>query len=113
VTRCVRAVGADDDWKDLALRKLAEGTAQKKRVLDTIKRGKTTRGVSNNGIKLDGLPDTDTSNFQHYYIEFRFSNIHDSLNFKRELMEDEEWEACNISYAEDPCAIARGVHIEE
>jgi protein-S-isoprenylcysteine O-methyltransferase len=46
VSRCVRAVGADDDWSDMALRKLAEGTSKKKREVDTIKRGKTARGVS-------------------------------------------------------------------
>jgi protein-S-isoprenylcysteine O-methyltransferase len=46
VTRCVRALGADEDWSEMVLRKLAEGTDKKKRQLDFIKRGKTVRGVS-------------------------------------------------------------------
>lgn len=47
VTRCVRALGADEDWSAMALRKLAEGSdPKKKRQLDFVKRGKTARGVS-------------------------------------------------------------------
>lgn len=45
-SRCVRAVGADDDWSDLALMSIARGNGQMKREVDRIKRGKTARGVS-------------------------------------------------------------------
>lgn len=45
-TRCVRAVGADDEWTDMLLLKLARGQDKIKRELDTIKHGKTSRGVS-------------------------------------------------------------------
>lgn len=45
ITRCVRAVGADDDWSDLKLMELARGTEQMKREVDRIKRGKNARGV--------------------------------------------------------------------
>lgn len=47
---------------------------------------------------------------QHPYIEFRFGNIYHALNFRRYLMDDEEWEHCSIGYAPDPCELARGVH---
>jgi hypothetical protein len=50
---------------------------------------------------------------QRYYIEFRFSNIYNALNFKRSLMDDEDWEHCTISYAPDPCETARGVHFKD
>ncbi|KAF2864744.1 hypothetical protein BDV95DRAFT_632715 [Massariosphaeria phaeospora] len=92
-TRCVRAYDADEDWSDMALLKLARGKSQIKREVDRIKRGKTGRG--------------------RYYIEFRFSTIYHGLNFKRALMDDEDWEHCSISYAPDPCDIARGVHFKD
>lgn len=46
VTRCVRALQADDDWSDMMLMKLAVGTGKEGRVVDRIKQGKTARGVS-------------------------------------------------------------------
>lgn len=47
ITRCVRAVDADEDWSDAALKKLARGTSKAKfRVTDQIKQGKTGKGVS-------------------------------------------------------------------
>jgi hypothetical protein len=46
-TRCVRAYDADEDWGDVLLMKLATRAkgGQPKREVDTIKRGKTARGV--------------------------------------------------------------------
>ncbi|KAH9867906.1 hypothetical protein IAQ61_007210 [Plenodomus lingam] len=92
-SRCVRAVGADEDWPNTLLVKLARGTEKVKRELDTIKQGKTSRGFN--------------------YVEFRFANIYHALSFKRELLNDEEWEHCNISFATDPCEIAQGVHYKD
>ncbi|CAO2651581.1 Nn.00g041510.m01.CDS01 [Neocucurbitaria sp. VM-36] len=90
-SRCVRAVGADEDWSDVILMKLARGKSQMKREVDRTKRGKTARG--------------------HNFIEFRFANIYHALGFKRELMDDMEWEHCTIGYAPDPCETAHGVHL--
>jgi hypothetical protein len=45
-SRCVRATGADDDWSDSALFKLARGKQSIPRDVDSIKQGKTARGVS-------------------------------------------------------------------
>ncbi|KZM23544.1 uncharacterized protein EKO05_0011247 [Ascochyta rabiei] len=92
-SRCVRATGADNDWSDVALFNLARGKQQVKRDVDRIKQGKTARG--------------------HHFIEFRFGNIYHALNFKRYLMDDEEWEHCSIGYAPDPCELARGVHYKD
>ncbi|KAJ4355687.1 uncharacterized protein N0V89_003707 [Didymosphaeria variabile] len=94
-TRCVRAYDADEDWGDVMLMKLATRAkgGQPKREVDTIKRGKTARGRS--------------------YIEFRFAKFYAALQFKRELMEDQEWEHCTIIYAPDPCEIAQGIHIKD
>ncbi|KAF2996068.1 hypothetical protein E8E13_003965 [Curvularia kusanoi] len=89
-SRCVRAVGADDDWSDEALVKLAGGRQQIPRDIDCVRQGKTARG--------------------HHYLEFRFGNIYHALNFKRYLASDEEWEHCSIIYAPDPCQLASGVH---
>lgn len=45
-TRCIRAVGADDDWSDLMLMKLARGIAKtSKREVDRILHGVTAHGV--------------------------------------------------------------------
>lgn len=55
-----------------------------------------------------------TDNFTQYdYIEFRFGNIYDALNFKRELSTGEEWEHCTIGHTEDPCESATGVHTDD
>lgn len=45
-SRCVRALDAEEDWPDRMLMKLARGTGQIKREIDTIKQGKTALGVS-------------------------------------------------------------------
>lgn len=45
-SRCIRVIGADDDWSDGALLKLARGKQQISRSIDRIKQGKTARGVS-------------------------------------------------------------------
>ncbi|KAF1961691.1 hypothetical protein CC80DRAFT_543054 [Byssothecium circinans] len=92
-SRCIRAYDADDDWSDMVLMKLARGKGQQKREVDRIKRGKTSRGRS--------------------YIEFRFASIYHSLNFRRALMDDEDWEHCTIGYAPDPCEIATGPHFKD
>ncbi|KAF1938088.1 hypothetical protein EJ02DRAFT_458169 [Clathrospora elynae] len=91
-SRCVRAIGSGED-DDRKLMKLARGNSQIKREVDRIKRGKTAR--------------------DHKYVEFRFANIYHALNFKRELMTNENWEHCTISYASDPCETARGVHYRD
>lgn len=36
-----------------------------------------------------------------------------ALGFKRELTEDPDWESCTIVYAADPCATAKGVHLQD
>jgi hypothetical protein len=89
-SRCVRAVDAEEDWSEHMLLKLARGKGVPKREVDCIKTGKNARG--------------------RYFIEFRFANIYHALNFKRQLMEDPDWEHCTISYATDPCETAHGVH---
>jgi hypothetical protein len=45
-SRCIRATGADDDWSDGALLKLARGKQQIKRDVDRVKQGKNAAGVS-------------------------------------------------------------------
>ncbi|KAJ4298156.1 hypothetical protein N0V90_006055 [Kalmusia sp. IMI 367209] len=92
-SRCIRAYDADEDWSDVMLLRLARGKGQSKREVDRIKRGKTAKGRS--------------------FVEFRFANIYNALQFKRQLMDDEEWEHCMIAYAPDPCEIAQGVHIKD
>jgi hypothetical protein len=54
-----------------------------------------------------------TNTTQRYYIEFRFANIYHALTFKRQLMDDPEWEHCTIAYASDPCETANGVHFKD
>lgn len=51
-SRCVRAVGVDEEWSDMALMKLARGKGQTKREVDRIKRGKTAKGVSHQGLDI-------------------------------------------------------------
>jgi hypothetical protein len=44
-SRCVRAIGAEED-NAMLLMKMARGKSQIKREVDTIKQGKTARGVN-------------------------------------------------------------------
>jgi hypothetical protein len=111
-TRCIRAIGKVDHT-DAQLMNLAQGRSQaSKRVVDRIKRGKNTRGVSCS-LHFFLVGRMLTLLCQHEYVEFRFANIYHALNFKRELMDDEDWEHCNISYAPDPCELAAGIHYDD
>ncbi|KAF1847468.1 uncharacterized protein K460DRAFT_275532 [Cucurbitaria berberidis CBS 394.84] len=93
-SRCVRAVlGVGDEWSDTKLMEIACGKGQNKREVDRIKRGKTTRDYN--------------------FVEFRFASIFHALNFKRQLMGNEEFEHCTIGYAPDPCETACGVHYKD
>ncbi len=109
-SRCVRAIGANEH-NDVALMKLARGKSTIKREVDRIKSGKTSRGVSDSSLLH--WKNVLTLLFKHPYVEFRFANIYNALNFKRELMENEDWEHCTISYAPDPCELAKGVHYKD
>ncbi|KAH8724279.1 hypothetical protein GQ44DRAFT_618625 [Phaeosphaeriaceae sp. PMI808] len=92
-SRCVRAIDAKEDWSDKELMTLARGKSATKREVDCIKHGKTARG--------------------RFYIEFRFANIFNALQFKRELVDELEWEHCIIAYATDPCEVAHGIHFKD
>ncbi|GME64236.1 hypothetical protein GTA08_BOTSDO00554 [Neofusicoccum parvum] len=87
-TRCVRAVGADEDWGQTALIKLATAKGRK---LERIVNGKNPTGLR--------------------VIEFRFTNIVDASRFKVELQNDIDWEHCNVYFGGDPCATNTGVHL--
>ncbi|KAL0263206.1 hypothetical protein SLS55_002184 [Diplodia seriata] len=87
-TRCVRAVGADEDWGEAALVKLASA---KKRKLERIVNGANPKGLR--------------------VIEFRFTNIIDAGRFKIELQNDIDWEHCNVYFGTDPCEDNTGVHL--
>jgi hypothetical protein len=45
-SRCIRASGADEDWSNHMLFRLARGKQQPPRDVDCIKQGKTGHGVS-------------------------------------------------------------------
>jgi hypothetical protein len=106
-SRCVRAIGADEDWSMGALRKLAEGKSRKGKV-------ENITDVYRNGVswchwalfvRLANSPQVRT-------IVFRFTSINDAVTFKAMLTRDEDWEACNVQFAVDPCEKASGVHLE-
>ncbi|OJD36068.1 uncharacterized protein BKCO1_1300060 [Diplodia corticola] len=86
-TRCVRAVGADEDWGEAALVKLASA---KNRKLERIVNGANPKGLR--------------------VIEFRFTNIVDAGRFKVELQNDIDWEHCNVYFGNDPCEDNTGIH---
>ncbi|KAI4088860.1 MAG: hypothetical protein LQ344_005786 [Seirophora lacunosa] len=88
-TRCVRAVGVDEDWSLHALYATAE------------KKGRQVEKVVD-GINVNGMRS----------VTFRFCNIADAVRFKQTLSRAEDWEECNIHFAPDPCADASGIHFE-
>ncbi|SLM39924.1 hypothetical protein LPUS_10587 [Lasallia pustulata] len=89
VTRCVKAVGVDEDWGMPALWKMAE---RKGRKVENI-----LGGVNDGGVRT---------------VTFRFCNMLDARAFIGVLQRDEEWEHCNIVFAADPCEQATGVHFD-
>ena len=79
-TRCVRAVPVDDSITTDQLRKIAERKARK---VEAVEDGQTITGMSR-------------------FVIWRFCNISHAVEFKAALSRDEEWEACNITFADDP-----------
>lgn len=82
-TRCVRAAAVDRSHAREHLRKIAQGKMMR---------------------KLEALDDVD--NPRARVVVWRFCNIADAVTFKGELNRDEDWEACNIGFTEDPCSKA-------
>lgn len=105
VTRCVRAIGIDDDWGEGGLTRLG---ASKKRKLERITNGKSQSGVSTHYINLHIWTWLTMSKART--VEWRFANIRDALQFKGELVRDIDFEHCNILYAKDPCEKYEKVH---
>ncbi|KAJ4369526.1 hypothetical protein N0V86_009361 [Didymella sp. IMI 355093] len=70
VSRCVRATGADEDWSDSALFKLARGKQSIPRDVDCIKQGKTARGVCYTVLYLQKLF-TDRFTASLHRVSFR------------------------------------------
>ncbi|KAL8763367.1 MAG: hypothetical protein Q9184_000838 [Pyrenodesmia sp. 2 TL-2023] len=88
-TRCVRAVGVDEDWTMQALNETATKKGRKiEKVID---------GTNKSGMRS---------------VTFRFCDIADAVKFKQTLSRAEDWEECNIHFAPDPCADATGIHFE-
>ncbi|KAI4155777.1 MAG: hypothetical protein LQ341_000137 [Variospora aurantia] len=88
-TRCVRAVGVDEDW---SLQALYETAGKKGRKVEKVVDGTNTNGMRS--------------------VMFRFCEIADAVKFKQTLSRAEDWEECNIHFAPDPCADATGIHFE-
>ena len=92
-TRCVRAVGKLYDERETNWATLAKGRMTRERKVEKIIKGeKNARGA-------------DT-------VTWRFCDIRDAEAFSTELRRNELWEHCNIHYAPDPCAAAKGVHVD-
>jgi len=106
-SRCVRAIGADEDWGMGALKKLAEGKSRKGKVenITDVYRNGVSRATRALFIRL-------ADSLQIRTIVFRFTSISEAVTFKAMLTRDEDWEACNVQFAADPCEKAGGVHLE-
>jgi hypothetical protein len=106
-SRCVCAIGADEDWSMGGLKILAEGKSRKGKVenITDVYRNGVSRAT---GHYLFELADS----LQIRTIVFRFTSISEAVTFKAMLTRDEDWEACNVQFAADPCERANGVHLE-
>ena len=105
-SRCVRATGADEDWGMRALQRLAEGRSRKGKVESILDVYKNAAGVQS----LIG--DGSATPKKIRTIVFRFTSIADAVQFRGMLLREEDWEASNIQFMDDPCAKATGVHLE-
>ena len=81
-TRCVRAVPVDADLEAIDLKKLA------------VEKGRQFEGFE------DGLTQEDSR-----FVIWRFCDIADAVAFRGVLARKEEFESCNVSFSEDPCAL--------
>ncbi|KAI9718164.1 MAG: hypothetical protein M1828_006796 [Chrysothrix sp. TS-e1954] len=86
-TRCVRAIGIDESWNMMDLSELAR---RNDRRLEHIAFKNVTSGIR--------------------ALDVRFCDLTHAFEFKNMLSRDDKWQACNVVYAPDPCAIADGVH---
>ena len=102
-TRCVRAVGVDEDW---TMEALYETARKKGRKVEKIVDGTNVNKVSaHNFWRYCSpwiLPSANTSIRQMRSVTFRFCDIADAVKFKQTLNRAEEWEECNVHYAPDP-----------
>jgi hypothetical protein len=87
ITRCVRVVDIDSEWKPLALKNMAEQSGRK---IDRVINGHDTKS--------------------RRIVDFRFCKTADAVTFKAELQKDEDFVNCHISYSADPCSMATDVH---
>ena len=113
-SRVVRATGADEDWGMRALYKLAESKNRKvETIVDTYrdKVGRRPHVIVHPSLMLSRTLTWD--DHQVRTIIFRFTNIADAVNFRGQLLRDEDWEMCNIQFMDDPVQKATGVHLEE
>jgi len=111
-TRCVRALGADEEWSDAQLKTIIRANLRTPE-LDKIVRGRTTDdtvSVICSESPSMGTPKLTVEQPPRFYIEFRFGNIFNALTFKHFLENDPDWEQCDIHYAKDPCDAPPGVH---
>jgi hypothetical protein len=105
VTRCVRAIGIDEDWGEGGLTRLS---AAKKRKVERVINGMSEGGVST--ISSTAKTWRKLTENQARTVEWRFANIRDALQFKGELVRDIDFEHCNVVYAKDPCERYEKVH---
>lgn len=101
VTRCVRATGAEEEWGLPALWKMA---GRKNRKVEHVTDRVLASGVGCSSLQVPIItsPTWLTSCSKARVVNFRFTNIQDAVRFKGVLARDEEWEYCNITYADDP-----------
>lgn len=104
-TRCVKAIGVEEDWGMPALWKMAE---RKGRKVENIVEGVNAGGVS---LSLHPRIRGGEENRKEYSliqkpqsrtVTFRFCNMLDARAFIGVLQRDEEWEHCNMLFAPDP-----------
>jgi hypothetical protein len=86
LSRCVRVVDIDPEWKPQALRRIAE---QYNRKMERIVNGHDTKG--------------------RRICDFRFCKVADAVTFKSQMDKDADFATCHVSYSADPCT-SEGIH---
>lgn len=98
-SRCVRAAPVEEEAAAGAFgrRSLWELAGRQGRKVEGMEEGRTPMRAGGQGNRR--------------YVVWRFCEIKDAVAFRGALVRDEEWETCNVTFADDPCALAQGVHL--
>lgn len=108
--------GLLSQWIDIGASRCVRAAPVKEEAGRVFNRQYLWQLAGRQGRKLEGIEEGRTATRagcqgNRRYVVWQFCEIKDAVAFRAALLRDEEWEMCNVNFADDPCALAQGVHL--